>query len=104
MVLPSGAQFKMITSPDGKSRIISQSIGYRDGLGSYCLEGVVKNISSEPEINVRIKIEYYDANGMSIDIEEDVVTVLKPGGTRAFYIPYAGLRRGDVKSHKIDLI
>ena len=104
MVIPPEAKSQIITSPDGKSQIISHGNGYRDGLGSYCLEGVVKNISSEPDINVRIKIEYYDANGMSIDTEEDIVNIPRPGGTRAFYIPYAGLRRADVKSHKINII
>jgi hypothetical protein len=104
MVIPSeGARPQIITSPDKKSQIISQRRAYMDGFGSYTVEGVVKNISSESEINAEIKIDYYDIDRVRIDTEVDTVTIPKPGGTRAFYIPYSGLRRADIKYHELNL-
>ncbi len=100
---PKEAQPQIITSPDKKSQIISQRRAYIDGFGSYTVEGVIKNISSESEINAQIKIDYYDFDGVRIDTEFDTVTIPKPGGTRAFYIPYSGLQRADIKYHKLNL-
>jgi hypothetical protein len=104
MVIPPGTQPKIITSPDGKSQIINQRRAYIDGFGSYCLEGVIKNISSEAEIVAKIQVDYYDINGTKIDTELDIINILKPGGTRTYYIPHAGLRRTEVKSHVISLL
>jgi hypothetical protein len=104
MVMPSKeAKPQIIISPDKKTQIISQRRAYIDGFGSYTVEGVIKNISSESEINAEIKIDYYDIDKVRIDTEVDIVTIPKPGGTRAFYIPYSGLRRCDIQYHKLAL-
>jgi hypothetical protein len=101
---PEKAQQQIITSPDGKCQMISHRRAYKDAFGCYCLEGVIKNISNEPELNVKIKVDYYDSDDTLFDSEVDTLTIPKPGGTRAFYIPYSGLRRGDIQYHIISLL
>ena len=101
---PEKTQPQMITSPDGKCQITSHRRAYKDAFGSYCVEGVIKNTSPEPELNAKIKIDYYDSDNVRFDSEVDTLTIPKPGGTRAFYIPYSGLRRGDIQYHKISLL
>jgi hypothetical protein len=82
---------------------MSHGRAYRDNFGSYVVEGVLKNISSESEINAKIKIDYYDVNKVRIDTGIDSFTIPKPGGTRAFYMTYSGRRRGEIKYHVIAL-
>lgn len=97
------AQPQILTSPDKKYQIMNHFRTHRDNFGTYGVEGVIKNISSEPEINAKIKIEFYGIDKVKIDSEDDNIAVLKPGGTRAFYIFYSGPRRGDIRYHKIYL-
>ena len=104
MVVPAGeAQPQTITSPDKKYQIISHGRAYRDIFGSYVVEGVLKNISSESEINVKIKIDYYDIDKVRIDTGMDTFAIPKPGGTRGFYITHSGRRRGEIRYHVITL-
>lgn len=101
---PEETQPQVITSPDKKSQILSHRRAYKDAFGSYVVEGVIKNISPEPEVGVKIKIDYYDSDRVRIDAEVETLSIPKPGGTRAFYIPFSGLRRGDIQYHKISLL
>ena len=103
VIPPEEAQPQIITSPDKKYQIINHTAAINTFGGCYTVEGVIKNISSESEINAKIQIDYYDIDKVRIDTEVDTLTVLKPGGTRAFYIPYSGRRRGDVQYHRITL-
>ena len=95
-------QPQRITSPDETVQIINHRAS-REGFGSYCIEGAVRNISSEPEINAEIRVDYYDGDNVKIDSEVDVLPRLKPGETRGIYISYAGQKRNSVQYYRLHL-
>lgn len=96
-------QAQVITSPDGRLRIIRHR-AYVDRFGCYCVEGAIRNISSEPYLNAEIKIDYYDINGQKIDTEVDkTVRALGKGVTVAFHTMYSGKQRGEIQYYKITL-
>ncbi len=76
---------------------------YRDRFGCYCIQGAVKYVSPEPNLNAQIKVDYYDIDGGLIDTEVDTVDFLKSGGTSSFHIMYSGLRRGEVQYYKLSV-
>ncbi len=97
---PVEKQPQLITSPDNKLQIISHAAA-GDMFGCYTTKGVIKNISSEADVNVEIKVEYYDINGEKMDTEVDTFYIPFPGGSRAFHIIYPGSRYDDVKAYRI---
>jgi hypothetical protein len=93
-------QPQVITSADKKLQILNHAAG-GDQFGCYTIKGAIRNISSESDVNVELKVDYYDANGIKIDSEVDVLSIPKPGGSRGFHIIYPGLRHDDVNSYEI---
>jgi hypothetical protein len=93
-------QPQVITSPDKKLQILNHGAA-GDQFGCYMVKGAIKNLSSESNIKVEIKVDYYDVNGTKIDSEVDALYIPFPGGSRAFHIVYPGSRHDDVKSYKI---
>lgn len=100
VIRPEEVQPQVITSPDKKLQIINHG-AYIDAFGCYCVEGVIKNINSESELNAEIKIDYYAIDKTKIDTEVDTLTALKPGATRAFFIPCSARQRGDIRYYKL---
>ena len=93
-------QPQVITSADKKLQILNHG-GAVDGFGNYTIRGAIRNVSPESDVDVEIKVDYYDSNGIKIDFEVDVLSIPKPGGSRGFMIIYPGLRHDDVQSYKI---
>ncbi len=93
-------QPQVITSRDNKVQILNHGAA-GDQFGCYMVKGAIKNISSEPDVNVEIKVEYYDINGIKINTEIDDLYIPFPGGSRAFHIVYPGQRHDDIRSYKI---
>ncbi len=93
-------QPQVITSPDKKLQILNHGAA-GDQFGCYMVKGAVRNISSESNVNVEIKIDYVDIDGRKIDTEVDALYIPFPGGSRAFHIVYPGNRHDDIRSYKI---
>ena len=100
VTLPEEEQPPVIVSPDGKLQIINHH-PLKDRFGCYCIEGVVKYVSPEPNLCAEIKIDYYGLDRELIDTEVNMVNLVESGGTRSFYIMYSGLRRGEVQYYKL---
>jgi hypothetical protein len=98
--LPAEKQPQLITSEDNKIQILNHAAG-GDQFGCYSIKGSIRNLSSESDINVEIKVDYYDINGVKIDTEVDTLYIPHPGGSRGFHIIYPGMRHDDVLSYKI---
>jgi len=75
--------------------------GSIDYFGAFLVEGAVKNLSAEKNINAEIIIDYYDKNGVRIDSDIDDVFLPFPGGSRAFYIVYSGEKIDEISYYKI---
>ena len=97
---PVEKQSQIITSKDNKLQILNHGAG-GDQFGCYSIKGTIKNISAESEVNIEIKVDYFDINGELIDTEVDILYIPYPGGSRGFHIIYPGLRHDDVHSYKI---
>lgn len=69
--------------------------------GHRVVEGAVRNISSDANLSVEIKAEFYGADGTLIGTEVDMVRRLDPGKTSAFEVVYSGPQRPDVQYYKI---
>jgi hypothetical protein len=93
-------QSQIITSEDKKVQILNHAAG-SDQFGCYMVKGAVRNISPESDIEIELRVEYFDIEGRKIDSEVDALTIPKPGGSRGFHIVYPGQRYDDVKSYKI---
>jgi hypothetical protein len=93
-------QPQAITSADNRVKILSHGATL-DQFGCYTIKGAIKNISLEPDLDVEIKVDYYDVHGVIIDTEIDALNIPRPGGSRGFHIVYPGLRHDDVHSYKI---
>jgi hypothetical protein len=89
-----------ITSQDNKLKILHHH-GTIDYFGSFLIEGAVKNLSSEPDIEVAIHVDYFDENGLQIDTDKDLLYIPYPGGSRGFFIVYSGQRNDDIRSYKL---
>ncbi len=97
---PIEKQPQVITSRDKKLQILNHAAG-GDQFGCYMVKGAIKNLSSESDINVEIKVDYFDLNGEKIDSEIDVLYIPFPGGSRGFHIVYPGARHDDIRFYKI---
>jgi hypothetical protein len=97
---PAEKQAQIITSADNKLRILHHA-GSIDNFGCYSIKGAIRNISPESNVEVELKVDYFDAGGVIIDTELDNLSIPKPGGSRGFIIIYPGLRHDDVCSYKI---
>lgn len=95
-------QPQVITSPDGKLQIIKHHM-FIDVFDICNIKGVVKNISSESELNGEIKVDFYDINNEYIDTEVEPISCLKLNVARAFVVRYAGPRHIDTQYYKISL-
>jgi hypothetical protein len=93
-------QEQVIISEDRRLQILNHGAG-GDQFGCYSIKGAIRNISSESDINVELKVDYYDSNGTKIDSELDAFSIPEPGGSRGFHIVYPGLRHDDVQSYRI---
>ena len=91
-------QCPVVASPDNKLQVINQ-VAFRDGFGCYLIEGTLKNVGPDSDLDAEIKIDYLDASNARVDTELDRISVPKTGKTRGFYLVYSGVRRGEVKSH-----
>ncbi len=101
MIAQSGkGQPQEITSPDGKLRTLHHKMSV-NRFGHRVVEGAVRNISSDSNVNAEIKAEYYGATGRLIGTEADIVRRLEPGKTGAFEVVYSGEQRWDIKYYKI---
>ncbi len=99
-VPPAEKQPQVITSPDKKVQILHHG-GGGDMFGCYSIKGAIKNLSPESNVDVEIKVDYYDASGVKVETEIDRLTIPKPGGSRGFHIIYPGLHHDDIQSYKI---
>jgi hypothetical protein len=97
---PVEKQPQVITSADNKLQILNHAAG-GDQFGCYSIKGAIRNISTESNIDIEIKVDYFDADGIKIDSEVDLLSIPKPGGSRGFHIIYPGLRHDDVHSYKL---
>ena len=96
-------QTQVITSPDGKLQIIRHRL-YVDRFGCYCVEGAIRNIGGESNLNAEIKIDYYNAEWKQIDTEVDsTIRALGKRVTVAFHTMYSGRQRGEIKYYRIHL-
>ena len=93
-------QPQVITSPDNTLQTIHHRMSV-NRFGHRVVEGAVRNISSESNINAEIQAEYYDSTGTLMGSEVDILRRLRPGKTGAFEIVYSGERRWDVKYYRI---
>jgi hypothetical protein len=101
MVMPPiEKQPQVIMSADEKVQILNHMAAL-DQFGCYSTKGAIRNISPESNLEVEIRVDYYDASGVKIDSEIDALTLPKPGGSRGFHIVYPGLRHDDVCSYRI---
>lgn len=101
MVAQSGkGQPQVITSPDGKLQTLHHKMSV-NRFGHRVVEGAIRNISSDSNINAEIKAEYYDATGTLIGTEVDIVRRLEPSKTGAFEVVYSGEQRWDIKYYQI---
>lgn len=101
MTSPPEKQLQIITSPDDKVQVINYRAS-RDGFAGFLVEGTIKNISTS-ELSAKLIIDYYDENNIKIDSETDILTALKPGATRGFYIIYPGPKRSLIRHYKINI-
>jgi len=99
MTLPQKGK---ITSPDKRLELINERV-FRDTFGCYCLESTVKNNDARSTLNAEIKVDYYGGDKVKIDTEQISLKALPPGKTRAFYLAYSGLRRGEIRYHQYHL-
>jgi hypothetical protein len=93
-------QNQVITSADNKLAILHHA-GSIDNFGCYSIKGAVRNLSPESNVEVEIKVDYFDAAGAKIDTEIDNLYIPQPGGSRGFIIIYPGLYHDDIRSYKI---
>ncbi len=100
MATPVEKQPQVINSPDNKLQILNHAAG-GDQFGCYTTKGAIKNISSESNVNVEIRVDYFDINGIKIDSELDAFSIPFPGGSRGFHIIYPGARYDDIRSYRI---
>lgn len=100
MSVPIEKQPQVITSEDKKLQILHHG-GGGDMFGCYSIKGAIKNLSTESNVDVEIRVDYFDSNGEKMDTEVDLLTLPKPGGSRGFHIIYPGLRTDDVRSYRI---
>jgi hypothetical protein len=97
---PVEKQSQVVSSPDGKLQILNHTATL-DQFGCYTIKGAIRNTGPESDVDVEIRVDYYDIDGKQIDTEIDVLVIPKPGGSRGFHIIYPGLRHDDVKSYRI---
>ena len=93
-------QPQMITSADNELQTLHHRMSV-NRFGHRVIEGVVKNISSDSNVNAEIKAEYFSTAGMLVGTEVDIVRRLKPGKTGAFEVVYSGEQRWDIKHYRI---
>jgi hypothetical protein len=99
-IQPVEKQPQVITSEDKKLQIFHHG-GSVDGFGCYSIRGAIKNLTPESNVNVEIKVDYFDIKGAKIETETDLLSIPKAGGTRAFFIIYPGLRHDDVCGYRL---
>jgi hypothetical protein len=101
MVTQSGkGQSQIIKSPDGKLQTLHHKMSV-NRFGHRTVEGAVRNISPDSNVSAEIKVNYYNAAGILIGTEADIVRHLEPGKTGAFEVVNSGPQRADVKYYKI---
>ena len=93
-------QPQVVISEDNKVQILNHGATL-DQFGCYTIKGSIRNISSELDINIEIRVDYYDIDGKKIETEIETLNIPKPGGSRGFHIIYPGLRHDDVYSYVI---
>jgi hypothetical protein len=93
-------QAQVITSADNKLRILHHA-GSIDNFGCYSVKGAIRNLSPEPNVEVELRVDYFDAGGNKIDTEMDTLYIPQPGGSRGFIIIYPGLYHDDISFYKI---
>ncbi len=99
-VPPMEKQPQVILSPDKKVQIISHA-GGGDMFGCFSIKGAIKNLSPESNLEVEIRVDYFNAAGVQVETETDHLMIPYPGGSRGFHIIYPGLNHDEVKSYKI---
>jgi hypothetical protein len=97
---PDKKQPQLIKSLDNKLQTLHHRMSV-NRFGHRVIEGAVRNISSDSNVNAEIKAEYYSDTGMLIGTEVDVVRGLTPGKTGAFEVVYSGDQRWDIKYSRI---
>ena len=96
-------QGQEIISKSGKLKIIRHR-AYIDRFGCYCVEGAIRNLSPESDLNAEIKIDYFSVDNQLIDTEIDLtVRMMGTGATVAFHTMYSGRNRGKIKYYRISL-
>ena len=101
MIAPSAKrQPQVITSPNGKLQTLHHKMS-ANRFGHRVVEGAIRNISSDSNVNAEIKAEYYSATGTLIGTEVDIVRRLGSGKAGAFEVVYSGEQRWDIKYYKI---
>ena len=93
-------QPQMITSADNKLQTLHHRMS-ANRFGHRVVEGALKNIGPDSGVSVEIKAEFFDADGILMGTEADILRKLGPGKTGAFEIVYSGDRRWDAKSYRI---
>jgi hypothetical protein len=99
-VPPVEKQPQIINSTDNKLQILHHA-GSVDNFGCYSIKGAIRNLSSEANVDIEIKVDYYNSEGVIIDKVTDLLNIPKPGGSRGFIIIYPGLRHDDIYTYKM---
>ena len=91
----------IIVSPDGKLQIIRSSMVY-PSMGPKCVQGALKNVSTEIA-EARLKVDFYNDAGELLGSSFGVFKDIQPGESRLFDIWGERLpNMYEVEDYKID--
>lgn len=102
MVAQCEKQPQLIISSDKKLQILNHKI-YYDRFGCACIEGAIKNVTSQTDLIAYLKADYYDFDGEYIDSEVQILPIKYPNRAIGFHIMYSGRRRLEVRSYRLYL-
>lgn len=94
-------QPQMIPSPNNEMCILNHH-RYYDRFGCCCVEGAVKNLTSDTAI-ATITLEYFDKYGGKVDSEVQKLKHRYPGRAIGFHVMYSGRRRLEIRTYKISI-
>ncbi len=94
-------QPQTIPSPNKEMMILNHR-RYYDRFGCCCVEGAVKNLTSDTA-TATINMEYFDKDGERVDSEVQELKHRYPGRAIGFHVMYSGRRRLEIRSYKISI-
>lgn len=100
MAKPVEEQVQDTLPQDNRVQILNHRI-YYDRFGCSCVEGGIKNLTTDSNVTANIKVDYFDIDGQYIDSEIQVLKHRYPGRAIGFHVMYGGRRRLEVRSYKV---